>query len=236
MNVGVIILSAGKGKRMRLAQNKMLHELDGKPVLIHTVVRLKAVREIRRCTLVVAEDERSQIEHLLGAFGLDVDEIVIGGEERQDSVHRGLLAWKMNKPPDIALIHDGARPFVEVQDIRALLSKVRETKAAVLGHPVKDTMKRVDERGVIVETLPRAELWAVQTPQGFAFPLLFEAYQRAAEQGIAATDDASLVERLGVPVSIVQGHEHNIKLTTPEDLSFALHLLHQNQNGEQSKP
>lgn len=225
MDIAVMILSAGKGKRMGLAHNKLFHELDGIPILIHTLKRWKTVRDIGRFTLVVAGEEKELVGRLLADYGLDVDEIVVGGEERQDSVYHGLKAWKQHAEPDIALIHDGARPFFNVQDVYALLDKVKETKAAVLACPVKDTIKRVDGQGVILETLQRSELWAIQTPQGFSFPLLYQAYTHADEQGIQATDDASLVERLGVSVSVVKANESNIKLTTPEDLSYAEYVL-----------
>jgi 2-C-methyl-D-erythritol 4-phosphate cytidylyltransferase len=122
-------------------------------------------------------------------------------------------------------VHDGVRPFISSERIRDLISKAREKEAAVLAVPVKDTVKVVQEDGLILSTPPRKSLWAIQTPQAFRLSTLIKAYDQAYEQGFVGTDDASLVENLGVHVYIVEGEYENFKITTPEDLWIAEALL-----------
>jgi 2-C-methyl-D-erythritol 4-phosphate cytidylyltransferase len=125
----------------------------------------------------------------------------------------------------IVLIHDGARPFLQPAIIKSLVQKADSDGAAIAGIPVKDTIKVTDE-GAVSHTLERSSLWAVQTPQAFRLSLIVQAHEEAMKEGFVGTDDASLVERLGQAVYIVQGHEHNIKLTTQEDLIIAQAILH----------
>jgi 2-C-methyl-D-erythritol 4-phosphate cytidylyltransferase len=124
----------------------------------------------------------------------------------------------------MVLIHDGARPFVQQNTIHELVEKAASDKAAVLAVPVKDTIKRV-EQGTVVETVERSSLWAIQTPQAFLFDVVMDAHEKAKTNEYLGTDDASLVEKAGQKVSIVEGNYDNIKLTTPEDLLYAEAIL-----------
>jgi len=142
-------------------------------------------------------------------------QVVPGGAVRQQSVFLGLKALPADT--EWVIIHDGARPFLTADLVRRGLEAVREHRAVAIAVPVKDTIKRVREFQV-VDTPPRSELWAVQTPQIFSYELIVAAHERAEEQGITATDDCALVEELGHPVQIVPGEYGNIKVTTPEDL------------------
>jgi len=145
--------------------------------------------------------------------------VIAGGRERQDSVRLGLE--HLSAVPDILLVHDAVRPLVSAQAIRGVINAAKKYGAAVVGVPVKDTTKLEEKRGFYTKTLPRHLLWAVQTPQGFLFSLFRHAHVRAAAAGVSGTDDAALVERLGIPVRIVKGDQRNIKITTREDLGFA---------------
>lgn len=147
--------------------------------------------------------------------------IVSGGIERQHSVYNGLQAVKEG---EIVLIHDGARPFIRLEKIHELVKEAQEHGAAIPAVPMKDTVKKV-RNGMAEETVERSSLWAVQTPQAFRVSLVLEAHKRAQEEGYIGTDDASLVERMGKKVKIVEGDYRNIKLTTPDDLLFAEAIL-----------
>jgi 2-C-methyl-D-erythritol 4-phosphate cytidylyltransferase len=145
-------------------------------------------------------------------------EAVAGGAERQDSMRAGLAAL----PADIewVAVHDAARPLGRSEDVGRVLAEAARSGAALLAVPVRDTLKRV-HAGTVAATLERAETWAAQTPQVFRASLLREALAKAAADGFLGTDDAQLVERLGVPVAIVEGDVRNLKITWPEDLELA---------------
>lgn len=147
--------------------------------------------------------------------------IVSGGAERQHSVYNGLKAVKES---DFVLIHDGARPFITIEKIHELVKEANEHGAAVPAVPMKDTVKRVSQ-GFVDETVERSSLWAIQTPQAFRVSLILEAHERARQEGYVGTDDASLVERIGKKVKVIEGNYRNIKLTTPDDLLFAEAIL-----------
>ncbi|MCL1949662.1 MAG: 2-C-methyl-D-erythritol 4-phosphate cytidylyltransferase [Turicibacter sp.] len=211
----VIILAAGTGTRMGLGYNKMLYLLGGRPVVVRTVERFKADPSCQE--IIVVTNELVEMRRLLS----DV-KIIPGGKERQDSVYQGLLEVGL---PTV-LVHDGARPFVTQAMIDECLNVIQKGAAAVVGMPVKDTIKRVATGGEVVETLNREELFAVQTPQGTLTESLRKAHECARSEGFLGTDEATLIEKyLDVPVQIVPGNYSNIKLTTPEDLIFAERLL-----------
>jgi 2-C-methyl-D-erythritol 4-phosphate cytidylyltransferase len=149
-------------------------------------------------------------------------ECIKGGEERQQSVQKGLK----NVPDiDLVLVHDAVRPFISLEQIQRYCREAQKTGAAVPGIPSIDTVKKINEEHIVQKTLDRQFLWQVQTPQIFRTALLKKAYARAAEKHYVGTDDASLVEQLGEPVKIVRGSRRNIKITYPQDLELAAFLL-----------
>ena len=157
-------------------------------------------------------------------FGLTkVSHILPGGEERQDSVYRGLQA--LRGKADWVIIHDGVRPFVPLELIQRVLSETRRWKAVVVALPANETVKEVSLENEVVRTVDRRRLWIIQTPQSFEYPLILRAHEEARREGFFGTDDASLVERLGIPVKILHGSRFNFKITTPEDLVLAEALL-----------
>jgi 2-C-methyl-D-erythritol 4-phosphate cytidylyltransferase len=222
MTYQVILPAAGQGKRMGAGKNKLLLELNGLPVLIHT---LRVFEQDEACSgiiLAIHPQDEIEFQSLLTRYNVSkVIHLIPGGKERQDSIYNAL---KSVETDGIILVHDAARPFIQKEHIYRLTEMAAETGAAILGVPAKDTIKKVQD-GVVVETVERSSLWAVQTPQAFRISLLTEAYKRAEKDHFLGTDDASLVERLNYPVSMVEGDYDNIKLTTPEDLYFAEAIL-----------
>jgi 2-C-methyl-D-erythritol 4-phosphate cytidylyltransferase len=222
MTYQVIIPAAGQGKRMGAGKNKLLLELEGTPVFIHT---LKVFEEDELCEgMILAIHPQDEVEFrgLVTQHNLQkVLRLVAGGKERQDSIYNALLTVESD---GIVLVHDAARPFVLKKQIHQIVETAQQTGAAIIGVPAKDTMKMV-QGSVVVDTVERSSLWAVQTPQAFRISVLLEAYRQAERDQYIGTDDSSLVERISRPVTMVEGDYDNIKLTTPEDLFFAEAIL-----------
>ncbi|GGK21616.1 2-C-methyl-D-erythritol 4-phosphate cytidylyltransferase [Caldalkalibacillus thermarum] len=224
MKVSAVIVAAGKGKRMGLGKNKAFLDLEGKPLLVHTLSRWQRFSCVTDITVVAGEEELGLVKELIKQHRLSkVRHVVAGGRERQESVFYGLKALGQ-EPPDVVLIHDGARPFLAEGYVQQVVDAVQRYGAAILAVPVKDTIKVVDN-GHIASTLDRSKLWAAQTPQGFKYALIVKAHEEARRQQREATDDAALVEAMGHAVYIVPGSEYNIKLTTPEDIDLARSIL-----------
>jgi 2-C-methyl-D-erythritol 4-phosphate cytidylyltransferase len=227
MTYQVIIPAAGQGKRMGAGKNKLLLQLEDMPIFIYT---LKVFEEDENCSgiiLAVNDQEEKEIMNLLDLYGIKkVIGLVPGGKERQHSVFHGVQALKDD---GIVLVHDGARPFIDQDQIHSLVLAAEQYGASVLAVPVKDTVKKVIGNKVI-ETVDRSSLWAIQTPQAFRMSLLREAHEKAMEEDFLGTDDASLVERIGQDVIIIEGSYDNIKLTTPEDLFFAETIIHKRRS------
>lgn len=222
MKYTVVLPAAGSGKRMKADRNKLLLELSGKPIFIYTLEVFDRDPECEGMWLAVKEDERELIEKYVEYYGIKkVKGYAAGGAERQDSVRAGL---EMAGQSEVVLVHDAARPFISPAVIRELVEQANESGAAIAGVPVKDTIKKVRE-SVITETVNRAELWMIQTPQAFRYELLMEAAQRAKVDGFLGTDEAMLVERIGHPVQIVESTYENVKMTTPDDLIYGKAIL-----------
>ena len=213
-----IVLAAGAGKRMNANVHKQYLEVAGKPVLYYA---LKAFEESEVSEIILvtgAWGEPYCRREIIEKYGFQkIKAVVAGGKERYHSVYQGLLAAE---GADYVLIHDGARPFVDKMMIRRCMEAVEKYQACVVGMPVKDTIKIVDEEQFARETPDRNSIWQVQTPQTFSYSLVKEAYRKMLEQEDAAiTDDAMVVERMtAVPVKLIEGSYRNIKITTQEDL------------------
>ncbi|HWQ62067.1 MAG TPA: 2-C-methyl-D-erythritol 4-phosphate cytidylyltransferase [Negativicutes bacterium] len=230
--VTAIIAAAGSGRRMGREINKVFLPLAGQAVLARSVAAVAACPEVDSLIIVVAPGEEARAAEVLAPLALSLPwQVVAGGRERQHSVANALAAVPADA--DFILIHDGARPLVDAAAIDAAIDAAREHGAAGVAVPVKDTIKTVDDAGCIAATPDRNTLWAIQTPQVFAAPLLHRAYAAAAQGGVLATDDAALVERLGHKVRIVPGSYRNLKITTPEDLTVARALLESEAQGMQ---
>lgn len=218
-----IVPAAGRGLRMGMNTPKQFLKLSGQSVVARTVEALAAAPFLSGLFLVVPEDFLPAAREIADSMatrlrpGCEIT-ILAGGVLRQDSVFNALSRL----PADCqwVLIHDGVRPFVSKDLLKRTLRGASHTGACIAALPATDTVKRVRGESVL-ETLPRDEIWLVQTPQVFRRDLLLEAYEEARRQGWEVTDDASLVERLGYSVTVVSGERTNIKLTTPEDLEWA---------------
>ncbi|WP_455662982.1 2-C-methyl-D-erythritol 4-phosphate cytidylyltransferase [Pradoshia sp.] len=227
MKYEVIIPAAGQGKRMKAGRNKLWIELEGEPIICHTLRQFGTDENCRRILLVVNSAEEEDFRNLTEKLGLPIPiELIHGGSERQYSVKNAVDS--LTSDTEIVLVHDGARPFITEPLIKKLVEDACLHGASVLAVPVKDTMKQAD--GVfITQTIERSSLWAIQTPQAFRVSLLKKAHRQAEEDGFLGTDDASLLERLGMSVAITEGNYDNIKITTPEDLYFAKAILEKNK-------
>jgi 2-C-methyl-D-erythritol 4-phosphate cytidylyltransferase len=216
-----ILVAAGRGERMGPGRPKAFLELAGQALVLRSALVFDAAPSVGRIVAVVPGAEVEAARALL----LPVRKLVAvvpGGERRQDSVREGMKG----APPGfdgVVLVHDAARPLVDVALVEAVAREAR-AGAALPVLPLVDTVKRVRD-GLVVETLDRKELGAAQTPQGFLFPLLDEAYEAAFRDRVTVTDEAMAVERLGAPVHAVPGSPRNRKITTPEDLAWAEGVL-----------
>lgn len=218
--ITAIVLAAGMGKRMNTGIAKQFMELKNKPVLYYS---LKAFEEstVDDIILVTGKGQQEYCEdHIIGKYNIKkVSQVIEGGAERYDSVYNGL---KKAEGSTYVMIHDGARPFLSASMIEACIEAVKKHKACILGTPVKETIKYTDKEGYIIDTPERKTLWSAQTPQGFDFKLIQEAYEMLYKDHINArlviTDDAMVYEKyIGKPVKVIMGDYNNIKLTTKED-------------------
>jgi len=234
MRVAALVLGAGRGERLGGSIPKAFVPLCGKPLLVHALSALASAPEIDIAIPVIGASELPRMQALASELvaipGLQAP--VIGGAERQDSMTAGLAALPADV--DLVAVHDAARPLVTTAAISRVVAAARRSGAAILAVPVRDTIKRVRE-GSIVETPNRAECYAAQTPQVFRVELLRQALEKAAAAGFVGTDDAEIVERLGVRVTVVAGDPSNIKITDRADLDAAERWLRDQRTAEQGR-
>lgn len=235
MKVFVIIPAAGLGTRMappsakakKRTPTKQFKELGGVPILVHTLRVFVATPAVYEIVVALRKDEitgfLTQLEKQYPEILNKRLRIVEGGEHRQDSVANALANLAAD-PEDIVLVHDAVRPFVTPEIILHVIEAAGKHQAAIAGWPAVDTVKQVERTadGAIVKaTIPRAGIVMAQTPQGFRFDILKKAFGDAAADGFLGTDEASLIERSGLPVAVVMGSPKNIKITTPADMELA---------------
>ena len=218
-DVGVVIVAAGAGQRTGSTEFKQFRWVAGKPMLLHSVQRFQARADVAMVVCVLPHSEVGDPPPWL--FQADLDRLLIatGGRTRQDSVRHGL-----EDLPTVAttvVIHDAARPLVTDATIDAAIEAARAGRGAVAALPVTDTLKEVAADGRIVATVDRKHLWRAQTPQAFPRALLERAHEAARRDGVEATDDAALCERLGLPVVVVRGSERALKITDESDFARA---------------
>jgi 2-C-methyl-D-erythritol 4-phosphate cytidylyltransferase len=222
MSAVAILVAAGRGERMGAKRPKAFLDLGGQPLLLRAARAFDDAPSVQLVVAVVPEGEIESARGFLGSLMTSLA-VVPGGHRRQDSVLEGL-----KQVPDgfegVVLVHDAARPFVDVRLIEDVVRAADEEGAAVPVLPVVDTIKRLRE-GRVAQTLDRQELGAAQTPQGFRFDVLVSAYEAAFRDQVTVTDEAMAVERLGAPVRVVPGSPLNRKITTPEDLAWAERLV-----------
>ncbi len=206
---------------MAAAMPKVFLPLGRQPMVVYCLRTLSGLPGLTALVLVVAGDRFDLATSVLDEYGpwpVPV-RIVGGGAERQDSVAAGLAAT--GDDADLVLVHDAARPFVARAAVDACVAAATAGGAAIVAEPARDTVKLTDSTRIITQTLDRRTVWLAQTPQVFRASLLRRAYEQARRDGFLATDDAALVERIGAPVSMVEGNAANRKITTPDDLRWA---------------
>lgn len=228
MTTTAIITAGGIGQRMGTTTPKQFLPISGLPVLVHTILAFQHTPSIDRIILVVPSGHMQHTSLMVQKHKLEKCSIVIGGVLRQDSVALGMAAAI---DADYLVVHDGVRPLVTPEIIEKCLSVAIQHGAAITAIPVKDTLKLV-LNGTISQTVARADIWQAQTPQAVKKSILEEAYQKANKDNFVATDEASLLENIGVHPVIVSGSEMNIKITNPEDLKMAEAFLRERKMKE----
>ena len=224
MKVAAIVPSAGRGARLKTRTGKPYIKLGAKPVLAHTLIALERNKKIKEILVAVEKDKIGKAyREIIQKYNIKKARLLAGGRERIDSVYNALRL--VSDDIDYVLIHDGVRPFVTDELIEDLLKAAARFKASVAGVPVKPTLKFVSEGKFIKHTPPRQYFWEAQTPQVFKKDLIIKAYESARKKNISATDDATLVEKIGIRPKIVMGSYSNIKITTREDLELARIIL-----------
>ena len=222
----LLIPAAGMGRRMGSDRNKLLLTLLGKPLLAWTLLAAEAARDISWIGIIGQVADQADFKAILAQMSLSKPvQLIPGGETRQESVYNGLQA--LPAAAERVLIHDGARCLATPQLLDRCATVLLDCPGLIAAVPVKDTIKVVNQTGIIQDTPDRRQLWAAQTPQGFDVLLLKQCHEQGRNLGWEVTDDAALFERCGLPVRIVEGEETNLKVTTPVDLAIAEFILRQ---------
>ncbi len=209
---------------------KQFLELDGAPILIHSLRAFAAVKRVTAIVVAVRKPEMERVQAQIGEHGFEGRvRVVEGGEKRQESVANALAALPAGDD-DLVLVHDAVRPLIDAATIERTIDAVAEHGAAIVGLPAVDTIKQVERTAhgaLITATIPREYVVMAQTPQGFRYGLLKKAFAEATADGFVGTDEASVVERAGLPVAVVPGSQVNLKITQPGDLELAEFYLKQ---------
>ena len=215
-----IFPAAGSSRRMGKGTNKIFLEILGESILTRTLKTFSKSARVDFLIVVTGADEVDAVKKLLDATpNLKPYAVTIGGTERQYSIYNGLKL--VPAETEIILVHDAARPLINLETIEKVIDAAEIFDGAIAAVPEKNTIKIIDAEGFVKSTPPRAELVAVQTPQAFKKEILLQAYRQAELDKFLGTDDASLVERIGGKIKIVQSSYKNIKVTTPEDIQIA---------------
>ena len=223
--ISAIILAGGKGKRMGAPVSKQFIEIKGKPIIYYTIKKFSENKKIDNIVVVLSKEDLGYFkENILEKYNLKVDNIVIGGTERQDSVYNGLKSLE-DTNTDIVLIHDGARPFISDRIIDDGIKFAQVYGACAPGVMPKDTIKIKNESNFSVSTPERGSLVAIQTPQVFKFNEILECHEKIKINNIVVTDDTMVAEKFGYSVYLYDGEYTNIKVTTPEDLILGEKLI-----------
>ncbi|MCD4655947.1 MAG: 2-C-methyl-D-erythritol 4-phosphate cytidylyltransferase [Planctomycetes bacterium] len=225
-SAGLVLVAGGSGSRFNSKQRKQYVNLDGKPIIIHTLAKFINIEEISEIVIVLPENDIEFVRNEVSKYFSEYKKLkfVIGGSERVYSVINGFNS--LTKSIDIVLIHDAVRPFIEKNSIVQTIMEAKNTGAAIVAVSVKDTLKKTNDNLLIEQTLNRQYLYAAQTPQVFkreVFEKAIENWRKLEEP--AVTDDAMLVELMNYKVKIVEGSYTNIKITKPEDMILARAIL-----------
>jgi len=217
----VILVAAGKSERMK--KNKIFLDVLGKPMIYYSIKHFEMHENIKEIVIVTKKENKENLESIIKKYNFKkINKIIEGGETRQDSAYKG---FKTLDNPLIVLIHNAANPLVTKKEITDVLKATQKYGAAAIGYQVKDTIKKVNSKNFVIETIIREELWQLQTPQGMKYEIAMQAFDQAYKDNFIGTDDVSLAERIGYKVKLIKGSRENIKITYPEDLKFAETIL-----------
>ncbi|MBW4595224.1 MAG: 2-C-methyl-D-erythritol 4-phosphate cytidylyltransferase [Brasilonema angustatum HA4187-MV1] len=220
----LLIPAAGSGRRMGSDRNKLLLVVRSKPIIAWTLLAAEAASQISWIGIISQPYDWQDFQTIITQLKLSKPvELIQGGSTRQESVYNGLQA--LSDSAREVLIHDGARCLATPDLFNSCAQAIRDCPGLIAAVPVKDTIKVVNENGIIQSTPDRRQLWAAQTPQGFDVKLLKQCHAEGLRQGWEVTDDAALFEKCGFAVRVVEGEETNLKLTTPQDLAIAEFIL-----------
>ena len=231
LNCVAIIPAAGAGVRMGSQRAKQFLDILGKPLLAITLEKFQGCPAIESIIVVAPPDQVAYCQkEIIQPYHLDkVEQVVPGGEKRQDSVRFGIEASQGKYA--LVLIHDGVRPFISQTLIERVVAAAKENRAVITALPARDTVKEIDREGMVKRTYDRRQVWLVQTPQLFRYEDIVMAHRQAIQEGWKeVTDDALLMEKVGIPVKVIEGLEENIKITTPHDLELARFLLKRDEH------
>lgn len=225
MKCSVIIPAGGVGKRFGSNIPKQFVEINEVPVLIRTIRIFEEIDEVESIVIPVHSQWFTYTKEIINKFGIKkVKDVVVGGIERQDSVANAIHS-KHVEDSDIILIHDAVRPFVSSKLVRKIIETAEETGAVIPATKLKDSIKEKTAHDIVVKTIDRSKLCNVQTPQGFWYDILLKAYTEASKASFVGTDSSSLVEFIGYKVTVIEGEDSNIKITTPFDLKLGKLIL-----------
>jgi 2-C-methyl-D-erythritol 4-phosphate cytidylyltransferase len=235
--IAAIVPAAGLGTRMGADTPKQFLELDGVPLFIYTLRRLAACSAITEFFISTRADEIVPVQNRVAKCGLGRPaRVVHGGDTRQQSVANALA--QVDPTTEIVLVHDAVRPFITPEQIGRVIAEARGRGAAILGIPAIDTVKEVkraslpEDVALVTATIPRERIVLAQTPQAFSYALLRDAFKKAQQDDLTASDEAALVERFGHDVFVVLGSERNLKITRPADMELARFYLEQERQGK----
>ena len=220
-----IITAAGHGRRMGKGRKKQFLMLGENPVIVYTLQTFEKSDSINEIILVVPDDGIDYCkQEIVNSYKFTkVKKIVTGGEKRQESVFNGLKS--VSREMDLVAVHDGVRPFLSKSILENSIKKAKEKGSVVVAIPVKDTLMKISDQGMVVGGQNRDSIWRIQTPQIFKKEILISAFEKALKDNFCGTDESTLVARLGIPVYVVNGSELNIKITTPEDILLGESIL-----------
>ncbi|MFC1769066.1 2-C-methyl-D-erythritol 4-phosphate cytidylyltransferase [Nanoarchaeota archaeon] len=229
MNIA-IITAAGKGTRLNKFVNKIFLDINNKPIICRTIEAFEKCSQIDEIILVANQEDLDQLKNLVKEYE-KIKNIVIGGQQRQDSVHNGIMSITNANDEDILLIHNGANPFVSEETISKCIEAGKEYGVAVAGIKSINTMKLANPENEVVSTLDRSNIYNIQTPQVLKYGIAKKVFEKAKEDGFYSTDDVSLTERLGYKVKIVESNQDNVKITYPNDIFTAENSLKHSRIG-----
>lgn len=223
--LSLILPAAGSGVRMGTELPKPFIEINGRAILSHTIDKFINIHGLKQVIVVASAQNVSRVESLISNYShTDLQFIVVeGGNERQYSIYNAL--GHIDEDADLVIIHDSVRPLIKVDHIIKCIESAGEYGAAILGVPVRDTIKKVDGEQMVRSTPDRSKLWQIQTPQVFKREILVDAYKKSINEGFSGTDDSSLIEYFGKDVRVVEGDMSNFKITYPFDLRIAEQVL-----------